>query len=694
MPFHNWRSIDQAHLLQKIILLQLLNRTPKEPTEINLSEWKTRGHNFHERIFDLQREKELTESFAFLAARTDDPKKVVAACVEEGEDHASLTVRLAMNKGNLDHVIAGFERMAEVFERFARTEHGSIEQEHHALLYEALKLNQNRILVRLRSRHATLKCNFKKGKMQQPRIIPQLYEAIHRQALAQSSGVTHLLFNELKADVEKLHGLFLRLENLETSRAKSSSGLELLVQIVIICQQVYDRRILHQVLIGSSRLDTRSRTSIVRKITKLSRYYSVSRFLLQAARKYPVFRRVRISAVCFKAPNLPATELDSITADFIHGLLDRPKLLKLVSKFPGASSSFAIENHIRQEATLSVPVHAEVQLLFHYESNTCNLPPRIICSSKQACFLCDLFFKIHGRFTVPSTHGRLYEKWALPDAVKTIGSAGGDMLKTLGTFVSAIENALLHETQSTRISYPDPYESMILHSAVFSQPNQSRTSAHSSSTIQRSPSNQDPISAPKTDTRSPRGSPVPCAGKTALATSTESKIDVPSSRSVASSSATAIICAPSPLHAPSEHVTSSEGSTNSDNLHVSLTKGQPIWREISSTSHSFQARTPHIRLTISQDEPFGDQSSRVTSHDVVAGRGHYWVTLEYVSDRTAAQSGDVPLVNVLEIPTQREMVLDYGTAEWPRALRVCSNDDVISITYSSTRPISGKEYTI
>lgn len=130
MPFQGWRNIDQAHLLQKIILLQLLNRTPKEPSEINLLEWKTREYDFPKRILDLQREKELAESFAFLAATTNDPKKVVAACVEEGEGQACLAVRLATNNGNLNHVIAGFERMAKIFERFARTREFCVHRHH------------------------------------------------------------------------------------------------------------------------------------------------------------------------------------------------------------------------------------------------------------------------------------------------------------------------------------------------------------------------------------------------------------------------------------------------------------------------------------------------------------------------------------------------------------------------------------
>ncbi|KAL9018929.1 MAG: hypothetical protein Q9185_003763 [Variospora sp. 1 TL-2023] len=562
MPIHGWQNVEQAHLLQKVILLHLLNKNPEGPSVTNLSEWKSRQDDSHERILDPQREKELAESFTFLAATTDDPKKVVAACVEEGEDQACLTVRLAVNNGNLSPVIAGFERMAKIFERVART-------------------------VRLRSRHAKRQCNFKKEKMQQAKIIPQLYEAINGQTLAQTSGVTPLLFTALKADVEKLHALFANLENLTASKVKSKSGLDLIVQMVITCQQVHDRRILHQVLTESSRLDPSSRASIAQKITKLSRYSSVSRFLLQAARKYPVFKRVRISAVCFRAPNLPATELDAKTVNLIQGLLDKPKLCKLASKFDG-SPSFAIENHIRQGATLPVPVHAES--------------------------------------------------------------------------------------------------------------NQSKISARGSSASQRPPFYQDPISASKIDTTSRIDMPIPCTEKTAPATVTESRIEALSSRSEASSTATAI-CAPLPSHALSEErVIPSGESTDPDNLHVSLKKGHPIWREISSSSHSFHARTPQIRLTISKDELLGHhhhhQRTRETSHDPVAaaaGCGHYWVILEYLSDyggsSVAQGEEDVPLVNVLDLPTQDEMVLDYGTAaEWPRGLRVCGNDDVISITYSSRKP--------
>jgi len=328
-------------------------------------------------------------------------------------------------------------------------------------------------------------------------------------------------------------------------------------------------------------------------------------------------------------------------------------------------------------------VHAEVQLLFHYERNSCILPPRIMCSSKQACFLCNLFFRIHGRFTLPATHGRLYEKWALPDVVKDIGEADGGILTTLGSFVSAIEDALLREKQSTKTPYPDPHESMILHSVVCSQSNRSTSSARSSAASQRPVRCEDPISASENGSVSRNSSST---------TATESRIDPLRSRSEASSTAT--IRAPSPSTALLEHATSSEESTSSTGLHVSLTNGQPIWCDMSPTFHSFEVRTPSIHLTVSPGDLFCNLGSQGTSHDLVVSCGHYWVILEYISDRSVPKGENVPFVNLLDVPSEREMTLDYGSAEWPRELRVCSNDDVICITYSSRKPIEGLEYIL
>jgi len=120
MSLTDWRDVDQSHLLQKIFLLQLLNNIPEKPSLIDLSDRNAQMDCLPKRVLSLQREKELAESFAFLAATTDDPRKVVAACVEETAVGRGLTVRLAVNNGGLDQVKGGFERMARVLERVAR----------------------------------------------------------------------------------------------------------------------------------------------------------------------------------------------------------------------------------------------------------------------------------------------------------------------------------------------------------------------------------------------------------------------------------------------------------------------------------------------------------------------------------------------------------------------------------------------
>ena len=548
-------------------------------------------------------------------------------------------------------------------------------------------MNQNRILIRLRSRHAKLRCNYKKDKMKRPKVISQLHEAINGQTSIQTAGGTPLLSTTLKDDVEKLHSLFESLENLATTEAKSSPGLEILVQIVIACEHVHDRRLLHQVLAGSSRLEPSSRVNIARTLTKLRWYSAVCRFLLQAARKYSVFSRIRISAVEFRAPDLPATELDSMTMNLIDSLLKGPKLKRLTST-SYELSSHAIKDHIRQEATLTVPVHAEIQLLFYYERNSNDQPPRIICSSKKACFLCDLFFRIHGRFIVPSTHGRVYEKWALPRRAKGVRNADKDILATLWSFVLAIEDALIRETQSTRKPYPNPSESIILHSAICSQSGQSRISARSSPASQGHGSCEDPISASKSNTVSRTGSPVSYSGKTASAA--ESKIGALPPLSRTSSAAT--IRASAPFKALPEHVV--QETTESTSLQVSLTRDQPTWCELSSVPYSFEVRTPSIHLTMSQDEVLWNLWSQESTHDLVAGWGRYWLILEYLSDNFVQQGQTVPIVNLLDVSSDHDTTLDYGSGEGPRELRVYRNYDVISIMYSLQKPVEGLEIKV
>lgn len=60
-------------------------------------------------------------------------------------------------------------------------------------------------------------------------------------------------------------------------------------------------------------------------------------------------------------------------------------------------------------------VHAEMQLIYHLETNGLTSPPRVIASSKMACFLCNFFLTRVSKMHTRRSHGRLYPAWKLPD---------------------------------------------------------------------------------------------------------------------------------------------------------------------------------------------------------------------------------------------------------------------------------------
>ena len=58
-------------------------------------------------------------------------------------------------------------------------------------------------------------------------------------------------------------------------------------------------------------------------------------------------------------------------------------------------------------------IYVEIQLLFFYEQNSNIFRSRSICSSKNACYLCNLLIKIHDKFHIFKTHDKFHDKWIL-----------------------------------------------------------------------------------------------------------------------------------------------------------------------------------------------------------------------------------------------------------------------------------------
>jgi hypothetical protein len=76
-----------------------------------------------------------------------------------------------------------------------------------------------------------------------------------------------------------------------------------------------------------------------------------------------------------------------------------------------ADATDAVKSRMRRMTSF---LHAEMQLALFYEQNKELLPPRVICASKSACYLCNLFLRVQRKYVIPSCHGKVYDAWVWP----------------------------------------------------------------------------------------------------------------------------------------------------------------------------------------------------------------------------------------------------------------------------------------
>lgn len=120
----------------------------------------------------------------------------------------------------------------------------------------------------------------------------------------------------------------------------------------------------------------------IKQIEKIGRYRDVCIFFTKAAIRYPeLFKDLRLELL---SPYLSTRIFDPYKKDFVDYY-----------------------------------VHAEVQLITFYDlTPSPNAPaPRVLGVSKCACYLCNLFISLHGKYFISKTHGRLYHQWTVPNLV-------------------------------------------------------------------------------------------------------------------------------------------------------------------------------------------------------------------------------------------------------------------------------------
>lgn len=99
-------------------------------------------------------------------------------------------------------------------------------------------------------------------------------------------------------------------------------------------------------------------------------------------------------------------------------------------------------------------VHAEIQLIVELDMRQRSdwKGPRVIGSSKAACFLCELFINEHGEYFVPQTHGKLTPRWTIPD----VGLFSTRQVEQYRNIIGAMDRELQRLAKIPHPRRPDP----------------------------------------------------------------------------------------------------------------------------------------------------------------------------------------------------------------------------------------------
>jgi len=208
-----------------------------------------------------------------------------------------------------------------------------------------------------------------------------------------------------------------------------------------------------------------ARQNLANIIKKVSRYRESARYLYRTARKIPIVRRARIvvidlpkEAFCQISNNHTACLASAITR--IGTDHRKPSLGYLNSLL--SPSNLELNDQFADQTVKSLSkakIHAEVQLVLYYELRASRLPPRVVCSSKDACFLCNTFITMHGKMHTPRCHGRLYPGWRLP-SMSQFSDLQLRLNESLEEQIKKSLQELLVRKEKTR--YPCPNESTVL----------------------------------------------------------------------------------------------------------------------------------------------------------------------------------------------------------------------------------------
>ncbi|KAE8389609.1 hypothetical protein BDV23DRAFT_184213 [Aspergillus alliaceus] len=367
----------------------------------------------------FDRERKLAGTLAFLAHVKDDAEHIPAVCIEEDPDSASLNVILAINKAKAydgDDVIRrvqqGFDEIFTVLARLSGEPSESLNIKDQ-ILSTVVSMCSTRILSRLRLGSTGWK-PLKRPIKDTLQEAAMAFSKIDRHKLGDRNILisTELLAARVK-EAEKLVDSW--------SRYQVTSRLVDLVHGIYQIHQIEQLPVIVSI-IPNRDMSPSARESFLNIIGKISQYWKAARFLYRTAKKFPLTRKMRIIPVHLSRDAFSTPSLDRYTPDLLSKIIEgnpkgrQQKLFEEICRVLDSSEQRATDQFSRQvKKTLKDgKIHAEVQIIAYCELRSPRSFPRVICSSKDACFLCNLFIQVYGKIQTPRSHGRLYPGWRLP----------------------------------------------------------------------------------------------------------------------------------------------------------------------------------------------------------------------------------------------------------------------------------------
>jgi len=279
------------------------------------------------------------------------------------------------------------------------------------LFRQIVILDRSRIRSRLRFRHATVWRQ--KRTRDKPAILQLLNKTVNYPPVDPREKTARARIARARLQCAQLLRTFEIFESVSDDDPSIRRSNDVLVDLLIQISELEMASVALALLISPTR-NHELRTVLPQTLAKLGRYYTIACDLINAARgsQCVLFKRISIKPLQEPATNLAPNSRGLASNDEVLGRFADDTYCYQDGDPLAARTKY----HSRISALPSLrKVHAEIQLLFFYEQNPDLLRPRSLCSSKSACYVCNLFIKAHGLYHVPRTHGRLYDRWVLPE---------------------------------------------------------------------------------------------------------------------------------------------------------------------------------------------------------------------------------------------------------------------------------------